>query len=471
MGLVGSTSIKRPREEPEVIENNDEDEKDLEDEVEEISPRRKKIKTTSAYIYETFFEQGTHSDVVIHALDKEWKLHKTYLAQSEYFSSMFSGQWKESSENVISLEIPDPNIDIEALDLAFSSMYRDIVPVTMDRICPTVAAATMLQLDGLMQHCVVYMKENLCADSVVHFRITSSMYGMVEIFSRCNQWLKMNLLVSATTTLLKDLSCDLFAELLGSPDLFMMQVEMDAYSLAKKWLFLKLHPLWDGDLHQLSANADDYFKLLGEETDIDYLDTEDGQQYIPAFKQIRLIHVVTDPGSIVVLNTDRIIPKDWLSPVYEKLWVKMLLVDQRVDQGPAALSPAQFDALSLRCGRVLTDVSDYCWRWTGYSYGIDILVNYTHGYNQSSTMSVKRNTRSQPCISSVSFQPVRLTMLKMSVVSFSDYGEIDETWDSGTLSLYLSPDEEKTILTLDSPIKFPLYISVNMALVSAEHLQ
>ena len=40
MGLVGSTSIKRPREEPEVIENNDEDEKDLEDEVEEISPRR-----------------------------------------------------------------------------------------------------------------------------------------------------------------------------------------------------------------------------------------------------------------------------------------------------------------------------------------------------------------------------------------------------------------------------------------------
>ena len=33
-----------------------------------------------------------------------------------------------------------------ALDLAFSSMYRDTVPVTVDRICPTVAAATMLQL-------------------------------------------------------------------------------------------------------------------------------------------------------------------------------------------------------------------------------------------------------------------------------------------------------------------------------------
>ena len=49
--------------------------------------------------------------------------------------------------------------------------------------------------------------------------------------------------------------------------------------------------------------------FAGEETGIDYLDTEDGQQYIPAFKHIRLIHIVTDPGSVVVLNADRIIPR------------------------------------------------------------------------------------------------------------------------------------------------------------------
>ena len=30
-----------------------------------------------------------------------------------------------------------------------------------------------------------------------------------------------------------------------------------------QWLFLKLHPLWDGDLQQLSTNADEYFKQLG----------------------------------------------------------------------------------------------------------------------------------------------------------------------------------------------------------------
>ena len=30
---------------------------------------------------------------------------------------------------------------------------------------------------------------------------------------------------------------------------------------------------------------------------------------------------------------------------------------------------------------------------------------------------------------------------RMIVVSFSEYGEAEKTWDSGTLSLYLSPDE------------------------------
>lgn len=79
---------------------------------------------------------------------------------------------------------------------------------------------------------------------------------------------------------------------------------------------------------------------------------------------------------------------------------------------------------------------------------------------------------------------------RMTVVSFGDYNEVDKTWETGILSLYLSPDEvhtcifrnqklndyaflclqEKSILTLDNPVKFPLYISVNMALVAGENL-
>lgn len=51
--------------------------------------------------------------------------------------------------------------------------------------------------------------------------------------------------------------------------------------------------------------------VTGEQTDTDYLDTDDGQEYVRVFKHIRLIHILTDSGSISVINTDRIIPRGY----------------------------------------------------------------------------------------------------------------------------------------------------------------
>ena len=34
-----------------------------------------------------------------------------------------------------------------------------------------------------------------------------------------------------------------------------------------------------------------------------------------------------------------------------------------------------------------------------------------------------------------------LFLLRMTVVSFGEYGEVDKSWETGIQSLYLSPDE------------------------------
>ena len=49
-----------------------------ENEFDEIlhTPKRRKLKTTSRYIFETLFLEGQDSDVTLNALNKEWKLHK-----------------------------------------------------------------------------------------------------------------------------------------------------------------------------------------------------------------------------------------------------------------------------------------------------------------------------------------------------------------------------------------------------------
>ncbi|MEQ2220602.1 Germ cell-less protein-like 1 [Ilyodon furcidens] len=109
----------------------------------------KKLKSTSKYIYQTLFLNGENSDIRICALGQEWNLHKVYLCQSGYFSSMFSGSWKESSMMEINLEIPDQNIDAEALQVVFGSLYRDDVLIKPSRVISILAAACMLQLVGI----------------------------------------------------------------------------------------------------------------------------------------------------------------------------------------------------------------------------------------------------------------------------------------------------------------------------------
>ncbi len=109
------------------------------------------------------------------------------ILQSGYFSSMFSGSWKESNMMVIELESPDQNIDTEgensknmfltspwynkqvkdvvfilltpnfhiltmfsspsaALQVVFGSLYRDDVLIKPSRVVNILAAACMLQL-------------------------------------------------------------------------------------------------------------------------------------------------------------------------------------------------------------------------------------------------------------------------------------------------------------------------------------
>lgn len=69
--------------------------------------------TTPQYIYKTFFVEEQNSDMSVMALGKVWRLHKIYLCQSPYFSSMFNGSWREREQNFITIEIIDPKITLE----------------------------------------------------------------------------------------------------------------------------------------------------------------------------------------------------------------------------------------------------------------------------------------------------------------------------------------------------------------------
>uniref|UniRef100_A0A672NC52 Germ cell-less, spermatogenesis associated n=1 Tax=Sinocyclocheilus grahami TaxID=75366 RepID=A0A672NC52_SINGR len=351
------------------------------------TPRRKKLKSTSKYIYQTLFLNGENSDIQIRALGQEWNLHKIYLCQSGYFSSMFSGSWKESNMMVIELEIPDQNIDTEALQVVFGSLYRDDVLIKPSRVVNILAAACMLQLDGLIQQCGETMKENVNVKTVCSYYNSATMYGLDSVMKKCLEWLLNNLMTHQNVDLMKELG-------------------------------YKEEP---------------------------FLNTDDGMPFVPVFRHIRLQYIINDLASARMLERDNILPPEWLSAVYKQQWFSMLRTEHDNDNGPQEANKDAFELNSMRCGRKLTKDGDYCWRWTGFNYGFDLLVTYTNRF-----IIFKRNTLSQPCGGAVSLQP-RLVCSR----------------STGYQLVTLEKDQEYVVMNLDSRLlSFPLCVCCNFLYTS-----
>uniref|UniRef100_I3J6L7 Germ cell-less, spermatogenesis associated n=1 Tax=Oreochromis niloticus TaxID=8128 RepID=I3J6L7_ORENI len=427
------------------------------------TPRsRKKLKSTSKYIYQTLFLNGENSDIRICALGQEWNLHKVYLCQSGYFSSMFSGSWKESSMMEINLEIPDQNIDTEALQVVFGSLYRDDVLIKPSRVVSILAAACMLQLDDLIQQCGETMKENISAKTVCGYYACASIYGLDSVIKKCLEWLLNNLMTHQNVDLMKELGC-VMEQLIQSSDLFVMQVEMDVYTALKKWMFLQLNPLWDGPIKQLLADADAWLckRRTGTEP---FLNTDDGVPFRSVFNFVRLQYIINDLASARILERDNILPPDWLTSVYKNQWFAMLRTEFENDNGPQEPNKDEFEQSSMRCGRKLIKDGDYCWRWTGFNFGFDLLVTYTNRF-----IVFKRNTLSQPCGGAVSLQARRHLAYRLRLASFDSRGKLVCSRSTGYQLLTLEKDQEYVVMNLDSRLlSFPLYVCCNFLYTSPQ---
>ncbi|EHB17272.1 Germ cell-less protein-like 1, partial [Heterocephalus glaber] len=431
------------------------------------TPRRKKLKSTSKYIYQTLFLNGENSDIKICALGEEWSLHKIYLCQSGYFSSMFSGSWKESSMNIIELEIPDQNIDIEALQVAFGSLYRDDVLIKPSRVTAILAAACMLQLvRSLAFICKYHLMILIRGKTMLCFRIILHDQHMHnELKERCLEWLLNNLMTHQNVELFKELSINVMKQLIGSSNLFVMQVEMDVYTALKKWMFLQLVPSWNGSLKQLLTETDVWFsKWKKDFEDVAFLETEQGKPFMSIFRHLRLQYIISDLASARIIEQDSLVPSEWLSSVYKQQWLAMLRAEQDSEVGPQEINKEELEGNSMRCGRKLAKDGEYCWRWTGFNFGFDLLVTYTNRY-----IIFKRNTLNQPCSGSVSLQPRRSIAFRLRLASFDSSGKLICSRTTGYQILTLEKDQEQVVMNLDSRLLiFPLYICCNFLYMSPE---
>lgn len=65
---------------------------------------------TTPHVFKKLFIESCYSDVIINALGQQWRLHRVYLEQCDYFKALFYGNWTDSLKNEYNLEIIDKNV-------------------------------------------------------------------------------------------------------------------------------------------------------------------------------------------------------------------------------------------------------------------------------------------------------------------------------------------------------------------------
>ncbi|KAM8752570.1 germ cell-less protein-like 2 [Rhynchonycteris naso] len=433
-----------------------------------VSPNhRKKVKIASEYAYQTLFLNGETSDIKIRALGKEWCLHKMFLCQSGYFATMLRGPGKEFHEDVIDLEINDPNVDADSLHFVIGWLYRhDYVLREPLQVPGVLAAARLLQVEDLLYQCDKNMKETINEKTVCGYYAAAETYGLESVKTRCFEWLLHNLMTHPSVELYKELSIDLMNRLISSPNLLVMQKEIDVYSTLKEWMFLRLNPAWKGSRRQLLVNTNNWFTRHREHAgNIAFLETERGIAFQPVFKKLRFQHIICGLTSTRVIEQDALIPSEWLSHVFKQQWFTWLRAQQCREIGPRYASETELEECSMRCGKMIVTDGEYAWRWSGCNFCFPLCVIFTRNY-----IIFKQNTFTQPWDGSVCSQPLRNIAFRLTLACFDSSGNLSFSKTTGYQILTFQNDEEQVVMKLDSTaLSFPCYIFCNFLFMPLEN--
>lgn len=114
----------------------------------------------------------------------------------------------------------------------------------------------------------------------------------------------------------------------------------------------------------------------------------------------------------------------------------------------------------MRCGRILEEREKHIWRWTGFNYGVDLIM-----IADDKSLSVKRSHRPE-YEQLLSLQTVRHVTIRVIVVTLNEQRQISNYKSSDIRNLALTKSEEVTLITFDKEMKFPLYVAANILFVT-----
>ncbi|KAG8037009.1 hypothetical protein G9C98_004331 [Cotesia typhae] len=412
------------------------------------TPKKRKLLTTAQYIYKTLFQEEKGSDITVYMLGRPWRLHKVYISQSPYFAT---------------------------LSIVLGSFYQDEVSIEPKNVISILATSTLFQLQGLIDQCTEIMIETTNIKTVVPYYNAAVSYGVPTVKAAAKRWLEVNLLGygSRYPSFLKEITPELMVELIKSSELVAIQTEFCIYMMLRVWLFIHMQNKED-------TEVDEYFKKHAWTKAL--FETAEGKEFAEPFRALRMKYLLLHDQDVKILNSDNLIPAEWLHDAYKEQWLHLLRIDADKDADcglldnvlsisalypfqaivfrPKQMDEEEFAQECFRCGRCIEKPGEHIWRWTAFQFGLDLVV-----YLDTSSLGIRRNNRTDANHISANHSK-RNIIIRVCLFSLNEQRQIKHYQNSGVLRLTLHKNEEKQVMSLDKQLTYPLYISVNIQVVT-----
>uniref|UniRef100_A0A915PLS6 BACK domain-containing protein n=1 Tax=Setaria digitata TaxID=48799 RepID=A0A915PLS6_9BILA len=298
------------------------------------------------------------------------KKRKITKASVKYYKNVNDwGQWKDSNNPVVHIDVVDPNVTVEGLNMVLESLYHNEIELDLDH-------------DSVMERCGELCAESLTDERVLEFYMLAEQYGLPDLAEKCFEYLKHNFWrISNKPAVLYTVSHATMAKLMAASDLMVIEGELDLYETVKKWIFLQTIP-YIMDNKQVRVEMEKYYSALTEDDRNALCRT-----FADVTCHIRIGHIVSSVKTIDDLRKDPLVPNEIIDQVLADNW--FLLLRNEETKETLEVKEEDFHLSAHRLGRIL-DSAPKCWRWSGFNFGVDLLLNYSDG-----VITLKRNCLSQ----------------------------------------------------------------------------
>jgi len=125
--------------------------------------------------------------------------------------------------------------------MVLGSFYQDEINLEPKEAISILATATLFQLQELIDECANIMIETMNSETVISYYNAAVSYGIANVKAAAKRWLEVNLLDYGWTHLpfLKQITPELMADLVTSPNLIVLQTEFCIYMLLRIWYVYK----------------------------------------------------------------------------------------------------------------------------------------------------------------------------------------------------------------------------------------